>query len=417
MINAAMAFSLPSFVLGVALSEQLSIGALVVAAVGGFAIVSVIAALVGTIGARTHLNSYLLVRIAFGLRGSMFVNAAFALSMLGWFGVNIDIFGSAISYLLNETFAFNVEISLIEVTAGVLMTATSIIGFKAIRFLSTIFVPIIASATVWMAATLVTGSADGGLFDPGNFEFAFSGIGSAVSSVVGGLTIAAITMPDITRFIRSWPGAVKAALLSYLGLSSVVVIVAGLAAEVSGSKDVLEMLLQLGLGFVAFAIVVIGTWIMNAFNLYGCSLGFAAAFPKLYGTRAIALFGVLGILAATLNILDNFLSYLFYLAIAFVPVAGVIIVDFLLIRRDSYVSTSESNLTRVNKPALVSWAVAFVICLVTAETSVNLSGVPALDAVMISGVCYWILCSGLGRSQRQPDDLSNRGDFAHERST
>ena len=54
---------------------------------------TIIGCITGSIGARTRLSSYMLVRIAFGDRGASLVNLAFALSLLGWFGVNIDLFG------------------------------------------------------------------------------------------------------------------------------------------------------------------------------------------------------------------------------------------------------------------------------------------------------------------------------------
>ena len=62
--------------------------------VGSF-IIFLVGSLMGSIGARTGFNSYLLVRLAFGDSGARLVNLAFSVSLLGWFGINLNLFGLA----------------------------------------------------------------------------------------------------------------------------------------------------------------------------------------------------------------------------------------------------------------------------------------------------------------------------------
>ena len=65
--------------------------------------------------------------------------------------------------------------------------------------------------------------------------------------------------------------------------------------------------------------------------------------------------GAVGVIAALMNILDSFITFLFYLSVIFVPVAGVIIVDYLLIRTASYsVATLDKN-RALNLKGFVAW--------------------------------------------------------------
>jgi cytosine permease len=70
------------------------------AILGGALVIFLIGWLMGSIGARTGFNSYLLVRLAFGDAGARIVNLAFSISLLGWFGINLNLFGLAIAGLV-----------------------------------------------------------------------------------------------------------------------------------------------------------------------------------------------------------------------------------------------------------------------------------------------------------------------------
>ncbi len=102
LISAMVGFSLPTFVAGVEVFQAAPNDEAALAVLLGCLMLTVIGALTGSIGACAHLSSYLLVRIAFGPRGAALVNIAFALSLLGWFGVNIDLFSAALLRLFED---------------------------------------------------------------------------------------------------------------------------------------------------------------------------------------------------------------------------------------------------------------------------------------------------------------------------
>ena len=118
LISAMVAFSLPTFVTGaeVYLATDNSRAALSILI--GCGMLTLIASICGSIGTRTHLSSYMLARVAFGTKGAALVNIAFAISLLGWFGVNIDLFSGALLRLLQDALGVTASVWVVELFAG-----------------------------------------------------------------------------------------------------------------------------------------------------------------------------------------------------------------------------------------------------------------------------------------------------------
>ena len=396
-IATLVAFSLPTFITGIEVAGALEPHGALLAIICGNLLLSAVGAVTGSIGARTRLSSYMLARIAFGDRGAAAVNLAFAISLLGWFGVNIDLFGEAVLRLGRDVYGVTLPVWAVELGAGVVMTATTIFGFKAIDRLSLLLVPVLMVVT----ALLVLRSLDvrplaETLALAGEAEMSF---GRAMSAVVGGVIIGAIILPDITRFSRQWTGGVYIGLLSYLGVGSVVQVAGGLAAIAFANDDLLDVMILIGLGWAAFAIVIAGSWILNSLNLYSSVLSVEATLPSVSNHVLTLALGVGGTVAAFFNILDAFLTFLYYLAVVFAPVAGVLAVDYLWLRRAAYHESREQMRQNVLPLALAAWAVGAVLALVGPELGIQITGVAALDAIFAAALCHAILGS-ISRNNR-----------------
>jgi len=389
LISAMVAFSLPTFITGAEVFLAVDNAIAIPAVLFGCGILTVIASISGAIGTRTHLSSYMLARVAFGTKGAALVNIAFAISLLGWFGVNIDLFSGALLRLLHDIFGISVFPWVIELFAGVVMTVTTIYGFKAINMLSTLLVP------VMMVVTVVLISKALGMRPFGETlaaqQVAEISFGRAISSVVGGVIVGAVILPDITRFINQWRGAIYTALLSYLVVQTIVMTAGGLAADVLSNNDLLDVLIVMGLSWAAFVIIIAGSWVLNSLNLYSTTLSVEATLPKTENRLLIVALGALGTIAAFFNILDHFLTFLFYLAIVFVPVAGVIAVDHFFARPSAYFENLLTAERNVSPMALIAWAAGSVVALLGAESVIELTGIAALDAMFVSALSYAIL--------------------------
>lgn len=395
LVSAMVAFSLPIFLTGVEVSGHAS-SPVALAIIGvGILILTFTACLTGAIGSSTRLSSYMLNRIAFGSAGASVVNLAFGFALLGWFGVNINLFSGALIRLARDLFHVGLPVWPVELFAGVIMTVTTLIGFRAIHVLSTLLVPVLMVVT----AFLILGSIQGnsitelfGLQSMGDMRF-----GDGVSSVVGAVIVGAVILPDITRYVRHWHQAIFGVLISYAILLTIVIGSGWLASSALQDKDFLNIMVTLGLGWAAFAIIILGSWVLNSLNLYSALLSVQSTTTTLSHKRLTLLLGALGTVAAFLNILNEFMTFLFYLSIIFVPVAGVVSVDYLFLRRDSYHGNSVGSLERLRPDAMISWALGACVSLLGSHDLFRLSGIAAVDAMLVSAFAYILLTTGRRR--------------------
>jgi cytosine permease len=389
LVAAMVAFSLPTFLTGVEVAVVTSPERTVEILLVGAIILTIIGAFTGGIGAATRLSSYMLNRIAFGRRGAALVNIAFAISLLGWFGVNIDLFSGAVQRLAMDLFEQAIPAWPVELFAGVVMTITTVFGFRAINLLSTLLVPVLVLVTF----QLITGSLDVTPFTElmagaGSDRISF---GDGVSSVVGAVIVGAVILPDITRFIRHWLGAVYLVVITYFFIDLVVTGAGALAASALQDDDLLNIMITLGIGWAAFAIIIFGSWVLNSLNLYSTMLSVESTAPRLDNRILILVTGALGTVAAFLNILDYFLDFLFYLSIVFVPVAGVIAVDYLVLRRSAYHEHRQELEESLRSPAIAAWALGATIALMGTWGWLSISGIAAVDAMLVAALAYWLL--------------------------
>ncbi|MEM6556552.1 MAG: cytosine permease [Pseudomonadota bacterium] len=386
-VSSMVAFSLPTFITGLEVYQGLSPWQTVWALLIGSVLIFVIGAAMGAIGSQTRMSSYLLMRIAFGDHGAGIVNIAFAISLIGWFGVNINLFAEASAGLSATLFGYAPPNLVLVVIAAICMTALTYTGFKAINLLSTLMVPVLALVTIVLIYKALDTQPLGVLM--GAEKKTDLTVGQGISAIVGAIIVGAIILPDITRFIRHWSGAVGCAFIAYMIVQLIVMGGASLASGATGSGDILEIMLQFGLGLGAFVIVIAGSWVLNALNLYSTTLSTKATFPNLDQNMLILGLGAFGAGAAMLNLLEYFVTFLIYLSIIFIPVAGVIIADFLLIRRSDYRIESLEGNRKVAPIALSAWAIGATAALLMSEGVVRSpSGVSAIDAIILTSLSF-----------------------------
>lgn len=405
-VGSMVAFSLPTFITGLEVYQGLTPWQTVWALIIGSLLIFAIGSAMGGIGAQTRLSSYLLTRVAFGDHGAGVVNVAFAISLLGWFGININLFTDAVSGLSMTLFGGSPPGLVLSLAAAACMTGITFAGFKAINLLATLMVPVLAYVTVVLAYNSLS-------LQPLPELMAIEkdaplSVGEGISAIVGAIIIGAIILPDITRFVRSWRGALGVTFVSYMIVQFLVMAAASLASGATGSGDILEIMLDFGLGLGAFIIVIAGSWVLNALNLYSTVLSIKATFPNLSKTLLILGLGLFGAGAALLNLLDYFVVFLIYLSIIFIPVAGVVIADFGLVRRAAYKIETLENNRKFAPKAFGAWAIGAAAALAMSEGLIpSPSGISAIDAIALTALSYLALTW----SDRAPSNQTNaQGD-------
>lgn len=389
-MNSVFSLSLPTLVGGLDIARESGGTMFLIGTLTAGALLAVIAAVTGAIGSVTRLSSYMLTRIAFGTRGAALLNLVFALSLLGWFGVNIELFAHAIQLLLPSLGWPSLSSWLVQAGAGVLMTATTVVGLSAIDALALVFTPVLLLVTILMADVIVTKGGAGAitaLHGLGQLTF-----GEVVSGCVGGTAVGVVIMPDTCRFLRNWPEALWVALLAFLISATAVTIVGGLAGLATGQVDMLELMVGLGLGLAATAVVIGGSWTINALNLYSAVLSLATTAPRARRSLLATCCGIGGTIASFFDILSHFVDFLIWLSLTFVPVAGVLAADFLFARPAAYRGAGPRDTATIEWPALGAWLLGAAVGIFTSKTALTLSSVPALDAMLVAGFAHLGLC-------------------------
>jgi cytosine permease len=267
-----------------------------------------------------------------------------------------------------------------------LITVTTVIGFRAINLVSTLMIPVLAFVAMALLVTATSQTAPVVAASQGEMS-----LGDGISAIVGSIVIGSIIMPDITRFLRNSAGALLTSGTSYMIAQPFVMWVAASASMVLGTEDIISIMLTLGLGLGAFIIIIAGSWVLNALNLYSAVLGVTASFPRLSARTVTVVLGVIGVTAGLMNILDSFVTFLFYLSVVFIPVAGVIIVDHFIARPEAYRVTEVEDNQPLNRWGLLTWFMGAAIALAASEGFIgSVTRVAALDAIVTTAVLYWI---------------------------
>jgi cytosine permease len=387
--NILFSICLPTLIAGLDLGLAAPRNHFLSGVVIGCLVLTVIGCLTSVVGCRTRLSSYMLARIAFGTRGSTVLNLAFAISLLGWFGMNINLFGDAMARLAAASWNYTGPVWPTEVLAGVLMTFTTLVGLRAINLLAIIIVPILGVVCLLMLrVSLHTGSIGAIL---ARAPRAGASLGDVVSAVVGGVIVGAVIMPDTCRFIAKPAGALWTSVLTYFVTGVAVTVIGGIAGLATGRTEILTLMLFMGLGAGAFMIVLGGSWILNALNLYSAALSIGVAVPRSHRAVTTVVAGFAGTLLAFLQILDHFLTFLFYLSIVFVPVASILIIDFFVLRPGAYLGESIRNVKNVEPGALIAWALGALVAVLGSAGFVRLTGIAAVDALVAAAVAYLAL--------------------------
>jgi cytosine permease len=383
LMNSIFSLTMPAFISGLQLAASSPADNFLLGLLGGGVLLAAVAGVMGAIGSMTRLSSYMLTRIAFGARGAVLVNLSLAVSLLGWFGVNINLFGVAIIQLLQAYHIGPVPAWPVELAGGVLMTWTTVIGLKAIDRLSLLLTPVLLVVAVMMfAAVLKIGSLQAVLAHCPRTGLS---LGDNLSAIVGGSAVGAVITPDLARFVRHWFGSVLGAVITYVLSASAVIVIGGLAGLATGSNDMLKVMVAVGLGAGAFVTMIGGSWIINALNLYSSVLSISTSVPRMRRATITLLCGLGGTVAAFFNILDHFITFLFYLAIVFVPVAGVIVVDVFVMRPDAYHAPDAlDGLAPYQWSAIAAWAIGAVVAMLASHGLLTLTRIAALDSILVA---------------------------------
>ncbi|WP_201776655.1 cytosine permease [Allosalinactinospora lopnorensis] len=394
--------TIAAFLLGGTVGSGLPIRDAFIAVFAGSLVLTFVAVLSGMVGARTHLSTAMISRFAFGEKGSYLTALVLALGSYGWFGVQTGLFGET-AFTVFQHGGFEPPVLLLVFVGGLLMTSTAIFGYRAIEKLSLIAVP---ALVILMFASLVMVLRDNPWGElvaapvPGDPM----PMGVAISIVAGSFMVGAVVAPDITRYARNSTHAVLAAVLGFQVGNVIIVFVGAILAHATGESEIVQIMLTLGWGVVAFLVLILSQWTTNDNNLYSAALAFSLVFRRWPKWKLTAVAGVLGTLLAMVGILQQLEPFLLALSALVPPIGGVFAADYFVVNRRVY---RFENLSRVPAIRHVSWTAWVCGSLVAFMTTPEFPGlglfqlttVSAIDSFLVAFVLQLVLAKAFQRGE------------------
>lgn len=272
-----------------------------------------------------------------------------------------------------------------------------VFGIKAIANFATVFVPLFVIVVIVAAAIILQNHSLTELLTTPSGTGAVAGRGNHHGG--GRLHCGRICTPDYARFLKNGTQVFWMTLIGTfvgeLGMN----LLAVLLAHAMGTENIVDIMMGTS-GIIGVIIVVASTVKLNDINLYSSSLGLATMINALFN-KAISrnglvwALGIVGTLLSVIGIINYFTNFLTLLGVAIPPVAGIMVVDYFILKRsratlDASRAKGElpEKVEKWNPIAIVCWIAGFAVGEITSIMNV---GIPGLNSLILAGVLYWIV--------------------------
>lgn len=346
-----------------------------VGAVAGALLTAVLAPL----GTRLRVPSIVATRAALGFGGAQLLALLLFLTNFAWIALNNVIAASITAQVAGLGGPTTWAVGL-----GLVATVIVLGGPKAAAVVDRIAVPLlllsgaIFTIAAWRAPapTWPTGSAPA------------SDIVRGFDVVIGYQASWLLMFADYPRFVRSARGAGIAVFLG-LALTALWFMPLGLVgAAVAGSADPGAMVAALRLGGWGAVLVALAALTTNFVNIYMSALALRSLAPSIGPATSVWIIGGIGSLLGFFSQgwLEQFAGFTLILATGLIPVGGILLAHFFVLRSEVNVPElydTASRQSRWHWPGLLAWLVGGI----TFQVSAGIGGtVPCLAATIATYV-------------------------------
>jgi cytosine permease len=339
---------------------------------------------VGTLSmlaARTGRNFSLQASETFGRTGYVVCSGLLSTLVLGWFAVQTGLVGDSAAGV------FAVNKTVIVLIAGVLFTAFTLLGIRALSLIGQISVPLFLILGI-IAAVRAAGDSDVDILGYAGDPSTSLALGVGVTLVFALFADSGTMTADFTRWAETPRDAWIATAAAFPIGNGIAMVIGGfIAAAASGSGDVFSILAEDGgvLAVIAVIFLFINLGSVCTHCLYNSAVGWSTIVGSRMRILTVVL-GVIGIIAATAGIWDYFINWLNLLGIIVPPIGAIIIVDQLLARR-----SDSGPIPAFRWQPFLAWAIGSGLALLVDKQA------PQLSTVVVGLVAAGIATAVLNR--------------------
>ena len=329
----------------------------VVLVVAGACFGASLVAMLAPVGSRTGVPSMIAARAPLGYRGAQLVSGLLYLTNFAWIAVNNTIAASVCAQLLGGTGTAR----LWSAGLGVLATAVVARGPRAVGYADRIAMPIMVVAgglLTWAAFTLPSRADLTSSLPPPPVLW-------GLDVVIGYQVSWLLMFADYSRYTRS-PRAAATAVFTGLALPALWLMPVGWnLARIAGSDDPGTMLAAAGVGWWTAALVALATVTTNFVNIYLSSLAWRTLSPRSSGVGSVWTIGLIGALLGLVSTgwLTQFANLMMLLGSVLVPVGGVFLAHFVVMRKSVEVTALYriETMPPFNLAGIVAWLLGVIV--------------------------------------------------------
>lgn len=318
---------------GVLTSGGLSISEMLISIFIGYGLICVYMILIGMQACDTGLPVSQMASGALGETGSRYViSAALAIACIGWFGIQSVTCGSSFATMIWEMFNLGTPsstvIGIFTVIWGGIMLATACFGFKGLKILNYVAVPLLLIVCIY---GIVSSFATNGTVALTSYApEASAGLVFGISMVVASFALGGVISGDYCRFAKSRSDVAKSSIVGVLPAGLFMLLTGAIMSIVTGQYDISAILSNVGVPLLGLVALVLATWTTNVTNAYsgGLAISTIVGFDEKKSRLATGIAGGIGTILAAVGVMNSLTNFLSLISAIIPPLAGVIIANY-----------------------------------------------------------------------------------------
>ena len=392
---------------GVLTGGGLSLSEIIISILIGYGLICLYMIFIGMQACDTGLPVSVMASGALGEKGARYViSTLIAIACIGWFGIQSATCGQAFAAMVAPLLGMEASPTFVSVSSilwGVIMLATACAGFKGLKWLNYIAVPLLVIVCLYGLIAGIT-THNGGAAISAYAPETSAGLVYGISMVVASFALGGVISADYCRFAKSRGDVVKSSIVGVMPAGLFMLLTGALMSIVTGQYDISAILVSLGVPVLGLIALVLATWTTNVTNAYsgGLALSNLLGFTESKFAVTTGVAGGIGTLLAAFGLLNAFQGFLSLMSALIPPLAGVIIAAYWITGRGK-----RENFTfrpGFSAPGLIAFLAGALVACVTGGTFASFPGLVAavpflntpffvgpVNGIVISLVLYVIL--------------------------